>query len=59
MDNSQKYVKGDNINLMVNKTNYNDAKIETVKRSIIGSIIMCGALTLMSMCYLNFYLTHR
>lgn len=53
------YIKGQPVDLMVTKTDYNQAKLATMSSSTIASIMFCIAFSLVGLSYLNYYMTHQ
>jgi hypothetical protein len=53
------YSKGESIELMVLKTNHNDAMIATTDKATVGCIMVGVSIAAVALAYLNYYLTHN
>jgi hypothetical protein len=53
------YIKDEPIDLMVLKSNHNDAQIAFMGGSQMGSMFIGAALTIVALSYLNYYMTHN
>lgn len=56
---NNKYIVNEPIDLKVEKSNYNNAELATMKKSTSGWILIIIAVVLFGFAYLNYYLTHK
>jgi hypothetical protein len=59
LNGSNKYIVNEPIDLKVEKNNYNNAGLATMKESTTGWILIAISLGLFGIAYLNYYLTHN
>lgn len=53
------YVKNEPIELMIDKNDPNNVQIATLKKSILGSILLAIAVVISGCAYLNYYMTNK
>ena len=59
LNGNNKYIVNEPIDLKVQKSNYNNAELATMKQSTTGWILIGVSLGLFGLAYLNYYLTHN
>lgn len=59
LNGSNNYIKDEPISLIVPKNDYNDVRIATIDNTSLGTIMICVALMVVGIAYINYYLTHR
>lgn len=53
------YVKDEPVELVIDKSNYENVKLASMTSSMIGGTMMVSAIVLFGIAYLNYYLTHN
>ena len=55
----QPFSRNEPVELMVDRSNYNDVRFSTMRGSMVGSVMIGSALLFFGLAYLNYYLSHR
>ena len=53
------YIKDEPINLIIRKDDFENVQIESMNKTSIGSLMIVGALFLVALAYLGYYLAHN
>lgn len=56
---SSSYLVNEPIQLWVDSTDYSDVQLANIRSSHIGSSLLCCAIVVVALAYLNYYMTHR